>query len=744
MFRAALFLFSICNFCYPTCGQEEQNPTPLFEAARAGDVGEVRRLLDAGIPVDAKSEYDATALMFACAKGHKDVIQLLLEEGADPNVKDSFYSAGPMAWAAMKQHVEVVMLLIDSGATDTGTALRVAVQAEKVDRTKALLGEFKYTKGVLLGVKKSLAGSTNMELKELFEDVDEPELKDTAPKVEKWEPASDYLDRYAGTYVKATESEEERESWKERVESSDFEDSETAVVTVQLKELYFSGSAGEATLKPVKQDEFEFAGGKFVFTAEGDSITSLKVESETSTSLFVRVRVTKSRKHSSEGALAEDLAVSSADWLQFRGNGARGVAEGQKPPIQWNVPEGENVLWKTEVEGLAHSCPIIVDDLLFLTTAISAEDQAGLRTGLYGDVDSVDDNSVHEFQVQCYSKLTGELQWKKTSCTSPPQVKRHLKSTHANPTPATDGKYVVAFFGSEGLYCYTVEGELVWEKDLGLLDSGWFFDASFQWGFAASPIIFEGMVIVQCDIQKESFIAAYAIESGEQVWRVERDEIPTWSSPTIVEAGGRTQLVTNGTNFARAYDPRTGEELWWIGKNSEIVVPTPFSARDLIFVCSGYRPVKPVYAIRPDATGDISLERDAGSSEHIAWSKNRIGPYMVSPVCYGDYLYTCNSSGILECLEATTGERVYRKRISGGNSTSFVASLLAADGYIYLPAEEGNMIVVRAGREFEKVAENSLGESMLATPAISEGVMYIRGAKHLIAVADVSPSSDED
>jgi outer membrane protein assembly factor BamB len=600
MFRVVKLMIFLCILCSSLHGQEGQDPTALFDAARAGDVEEVRRLLDAGIPVDAKSDYDATALMFACAKGHAEVIRLLLAEGADPNSKDRFYSAGPMAWAAMKQHTDVVMLLVDSGAKDTGTALRLAVQAEDVERTKMLLDKFNYSKGVLQGIKKSTSGSSNAAIKELFANVADPEKKEAATKVEKWEPTSDYLDRYAGTYVKEPASEDERESWEKKVASLDFQDLETAVVTVQLQELFFSGSAGEATLKPVKQDEFEFAGGKFVFASEGDLVVGLNVESESSTSRFVRVRVAKLSLRSSKDALADDLATSSANWMQFRGNGARGVAEGQKPPIRWNVPDNTNVLWKTPVEGLAHSCPVIVDDLLFLTTAISSEDQAGLRTGVYGDVDSVEDKSVHEFQVHCYNKLTGELLWQKTSCKSPPQVKRHLKSTHANPTPATDGKYVVAFFGSEGLYCYTVDGELVWEKDLGLLDSGWFFDASFQWGFAASPIIYEGVVIVQCDIQKDSFIAAYAIDSGEEVWRVERDEIPTWSTPTIVEAGGRTQLVTNGTNFARSYDPGTGEELWRIGKNSEIVVPTPFFARDLIFVCSGYRPVKPVYAIRAE------------------------------------------------------------------------------------------------------------------------------------------------
>lgn len=743
MVRASITLFLLCCSCWSAYGQEKHDPTPLFEAARAGDVDAVQAQLDVGVPVDAKSGYDATALMFACAKGHTDVIQLLLDNGADPNAKDRFYSAGPMAWAAMKKHTDVVMMLVDSGVEDNGTALGMAVQAEDIERTKMLLDKFDYKLAVLQGVKKTAAKSSKEELLELFKDVADKDSAASKEKAEKWEPTSAYLDRYAGIYVVKSAPGEGIESGEERVAESDFKGMEGATVTVQLKELYFSKGAGEATLKPVKQDEFEFAGSKFLFVVQNDMVVGLRVESAASATEFVRLRVTESRSRGSNLSLAEDLEMSSSDWMQFRGNGARGVAEGQKPPVRWDVPNGENVLWKTPVEGLAHSCPVIVGDRIFLTTAIGEKDQAGLRTGLYGDVDSVEDNSVHEFQVLCFDKLSGKLLWEKTACQSPPKVKRHLKSTHANPTPATDGEYVVAFFGSEGLYCYSVDGELVWQKDLGLLDSGWFFDSSFQWGFAASPIIYERMVIVQCDIQAESFIAAYELETGNEIWRVKRDEIPTWSTPTIVESDGRTQLVTNGTNFARSYDPRTGEELWRIGKNSEIVVPTPFFARELIFVCSGYRPVKPVYAIRPNASGDISLESDTDSSDHVAWREKRIGPYMVSPVCYGDFFYTCNSSGILECLEATTGKRVYRKRISGGNSKSFVASMLAADGHIYLPAEEGNMIVIRAGREFEKVAVNPLGESMHATPAISEGVMYIRGAKHLIAVGEAKDRQSE-
>src|SRR5260370_6732687 len=263
-------------------------------------------------------------------------------------------------------------------------------------------------------------------------------------------------------------------------------------------------------------------------------------------------------------------------------------------------------------------------------------------------------------------KQTGKVVWDRVAYEGVPRTKRHPKSTHASSTPATDGKHVVALFGSQGLLiCYDMNGKLLWKQDIGVLDSGWFYDADYQWGHASSPIIYRNFVIVQADIQKDSFIAAYDITSGKQVWRTSRDEIPSWSTPTVYEGNGRAELVANGAKFVRGYDPQTGKELWRIGPNSEITTPTPFAAHDLIFVANGYRPIQPIYAIRPGASGDISLKDGKESTEFVAWSKQRGGPYMPTPIVYGDYFYTCSNQGVLAAYNARTGQRIYQERIAG-------------------------------------------------------------------------------
>ena len=220
-----------------------------------------------------------------------------------------------------------------------------------------------------------------------------------------------------------------------------------------------------------------------------------------------------------------------------------------------------------------------------------------------------------------------------------PKVKRHLKSTHANATPATDGKHVVVSFGAEGLYCYDLDGNLLWKKDLGKLDSGWFYDPDYQWGFGSSPVIHAGKAFVQCDAGKNSFIAAYQLDSGSEVWKTPRDEPPSWSSPTVVQGHGRAELVASGTKFARGYDPETGKELWKIGRLSEISVPTPFVAHGLIFIVSGYRPMQPIFAVKPGAAGDISPKDGKTANDSLAWSTKTGGSYMPTPLVYGDYLY---------------------------------------------------------------------------------------------------------
>ncbi len=437
--------------------------------------------------------------------------------------------------------------------------------------------------------------------------------------------------------------------------------------------------------------------------------------------------------------LAFVLTVARAqNWPQFRGPGATGVSEGPGRPVKWDTSTSLNVRWKTAIPGLSHSSPVVWGNKIFVTTAVStAKDE--IRFGLYGDVAPVKDDPKHSWKVYALDKLKGTILWERTACEGIPKVKRHPKSSHAASTPATDGKYLVVNFGSEGLYTYDLNGKLLWKQDLGVLDAGWFYDTDYQWEYGSSPIIHKNLVIVQADIQKNSFIAAYDIKTGKLAWKTSREEIPSWGTPTVYEGKLRSELITNGTKAIRGYDPATGRELWRLTPNSEITTPTPFVAHDLIFVTSGYSPVQPIYAIRPGANGDISLKDGKNSNDFIAWSKQRGGPYMPTPIVYGEFLYTCSNQGVLTAYNAKTGERVYQERI-GGTGAAFTASPVASEGKIYLSSEDGDVFVVKAGSKYELLAKNPVGEVMMATPAISDGLVIVRTISHLFAFGEAPVS----
>jgi outer membrane protein assembly factor BamB len=361
---------------------------------------------------------------------------------------------------------------------------------------------------------------------------------------------------------------------------------------------------------------------------------------------------------------------------------------------------------------------------VFLTTAVSTNSTSEFKPGLYGAGTPAKDVSRHRWCVYCLDKRTGKVLWERTACEGVPKIKRHIKSSHANPTPATDGKHLIVSFASEGLYGYDLNGKLLWQRDLGVIDAGAFNDPELQWGAASSPILYQGLVIVQCDRQSASFLAAYDTETGHPVWSTPHDEPPSWGTPTIYEGPRRVELIANGTHYIRGYDPPTGKELWQLGRNAQITVPTPIMGHGLIFVTSGYRPIQPIYAIWPGATGDISLKEPADSSEQIAWSKQRGGPYMPTPLVYGNYLYTCSNNGTVACYEARTGKQVYQERLGGHGGYS--ASPVAADGKLYFTGEEGEVRVVRAGPVLELLAVNPMGDICMATPAISDGMIFIR------------------
>jgi outer membrane protein assembly factor BamB len=426
-------------------------------------------------------------------------------------------------------------------------------------------------------------------------------------------------------------------------------------------------------------------------------------------------------------------APASGSWPSFRGTLARGVADGMHLPDTWDGAKGTNILWRTAIPGLAHSSPIVWGNRIFVTSAVSSKPDATFRPGLYGDGDASDDRSRQRWMIYALDKTTGKILWQRVAHEGEPKEKRHIKSTYASATPVTDGRIVVASFGSHGLHAYDVNGKFLWKVDLGRLDVGAYDIPTFEWGTASSPIIWNGKVIAQVDTQADSFLIALNAETGETVWKTDRDELPSWGTPTIATTSAGPMLVTNASNFIRGYDPATGKELWRLGGSSKITAPTPIFDDGVFVVASGRGPERPIFVIRPAARGDVTPPAGKTSSDVIAWSKTGRGSYMPTPLIYKGLLYVLANNGVFDAYDLKTGQEVYRQRLASIGS-GFSASPVAADGKIYLPNEDGDIIVVTAGPEFKQIGTNSMGELLMATPALSDGAMYVRTLRSLFAI----------
>ena len=426
-------------------------------------------------------------------------------------------------------------------------------------------------------------------------------------------------------------------------------------------------------------------------------------------------------------------AKPGVDWPQFRGIRATGVSEGFPLPTAWDVAKNQGIAWKTAIPGLGLSSPVVWGDLACVSTSISGQKDAGLKVGLYGDVRPVLDDTEHEWRIYCLDKKTGAVRWQQSVLKAVPKIKRHTKATHANSTLATDGERLIAFFGSEGLYAYDLKGKLLWKKDLGVLDGGWFTDPSAQWETGSSPILHDNVVVIQADVQKGSFLGAFDARTGKELWRVSRSDVPTWGTPTVHEVKGQTQLIVNGWRHMGAYDFKTGKEIWKLTGGGDIPVPTPVVQDGLIFITNAHGPKAPVYAIRETATGDITLAEGTTSNDGIAWTAPRDGGYMCTPLVYRGIVYIVKYNGVLSAYDAKTGEVKFQQRLAGGTS-AFTSSPIAADGKVYLASEEGHVFVLKAGPTYEVLAENDMTESVLSTPAISEGALLYRTQSQVLSV----------
>ncbi len=423
-------------------------------------------------------------------------------------------------------------------------------------------------------------------------------------------------------------------------------------------------------------------------------------------------------------------AASPEHWPQFRGPGSRGVS-GDDPSLPDSWSDTKNVAWRSEVPGHGWSSPVVWGDRVFLTSVISSNPIEAPKKGLYfGGNRPEPPKDSHRWMVYCFDFDKGKVVWEKQLHEGVPRTPRHLKNSYASETPVTDGERVYAHFGYLGTYCLDINGKLLWSKPWPP------YPVRYGWGTAASPVLHEGRLYIVNDNDEQSFLVALDKKTGQEIWRVKRDEKSNWATPYIWQNERRTEIITTGTNRVRSYD-LDGKLLWEFGGMSSIVIPAPFQEHGLLYVTSGYvgDENRPVFAIRPGASGDISLQDGETSNQYIAWFLPQAGPYNPSPLVYGDYYYTLFDRGFLTCHEAKTGREVYGKQRLEAGAGAFTASPWAYNGKIFCLSEDGDTFVVSAGPEYKQLGKNSLNELCMATPAVARGSLFIRTGSRLYRLA---------
>ncbi len=425
---------------------------------------------------------------------------------------------------------------------------------------------------------------------------------------------------------------------------------------------------------------------------------------------------------------AASTAPSNANWPQFRGTGSLGVAEDPNLPDKWSATE--NVAWKTEIPGVGWSSPIVWGDNIFLTSVISADSKEAPKKGLYFGGERPVPKDEHRWMVYAVSFKTGKVLWEKEVHRGAPAFSRHLKNSYASETPVTDGQRVYAYFGNLGVFCFDLKGKLLWQQKWDVRKT------RFGWGTAASPIVYKNQLYLLNDNDEQSYLAALDTKTGKQIWRADREVGTNWATPYIWESGQRTELVVPGTKATRSYE-LTGKMLWEFNGMSSIAIPTPFSKFGLLYIASGYvgDQHRPVYAIKPGASGNISLKEGETSNQYIAWYLRQGGPYNPSPIVYGDNYYTLYDRGFFTANDARTGKEIYGKQRIDPAVGAFTSSPWAYNGKLFCLSEDGDTFVIQAGGDYKLLGKNSVDELCMATPAIARGSLILRTATKLYRIA---------
>jgi outer membrane protein assembly factor BamB len=427
--------------------------------------------------------------------------------------------------------------------------------------------------------------------------------------------------------------------------------------------------------------------------------------------------------------LAVSQLLSAGDpgqWPTWRGPEGSGVAR-TDAPLHWS--DTENIKWKANIPGRGHSSPLVWGDKIFLTTAVPTDPANATRPGrstekrALGHAGNPGQQPEQRFEVICLGKMTGKVLWERTAITTAPhEGYHHMYGSFASNSPVTDGKYLYAFFGSRGVYCYDLDGKLIWQKDLGRMKM------RLDYGEGAAPALGGETLVLPFDQESGSFIVALDKNTGNELWREERDEQSNWTMPLILAFKGGKQVVAAGAKKVQSYDLATGKLVWECAGLGPNVIPAPVYHEDLVYVMSGY--LNPnLMAIRLGRTGDLT------GSDAVVWSTSRGTSYSASPVLFDDKLYTITDRGMLSCYNARTGEPYYQMtRLP--KPYSFKSSPVAANGKLYLTAEDEDVIVVKMGKKFEVLATNTLaGQFFVSTPAIADGEIFLRGQNTLFCIS---------
>lgn len=425
-------------------------------------------------------------------------------------------------------------------------------------------------------------------------------------------------------------------------------------------------------------------------------------------------------------ALAAQPALAGPHWSQWRGPDGQGIASDPGVLLEWSPTK--NVLWKTAIPGRGYSSPVVWGDRIFLTTAVEGDVVPGakpvkhLMEGQeFTHPEGVGADRQHTFKVLALDAASGRILWERTAWEGTPYDTRHRRGSFAAPTPVTDGTLVYAYFGAEGLYTYDFQGNLQWSWKTGGI-------ASFGVGVGTSPVLHEGLLIVQCDEDngEKSFIVGLDRKTGRELWRTARNIEVSWATPILVGSGGRVELVTAGNQAIIGYDPKTGRELWRMKGLASNAVPSPVAGDGIVVLSAGY-PAKVAVAVRPGGTGDVT------ETDRVLWKYDKGTAYVPSPILVGGLLYLVTDKGLISCLDAKTGKVHYE----GGRppvGASFMASPIAVGGHLLWSSMDGDTIVLKAGPTHEVVRSNPLGEPIAASPAVAAGRLYIRGEQHLFAI----------